>query len=438
MTRAAQLSRRSFVAASVASLTAGAMARTPYGGRLRLAVPWPVASLDPASLSDGFAALFAHAVFEPLYGLDSAGNPYPALAEALPTKLGDGCRVTLRPSLKTAAGRALGAADLVATLARARSRGGIGVLGEIDNPSVDVRDPLSVVFAHSAPDAVARALANPLLSLVPKNFSPLAPDGCGAFKVELGRERAVLTRNARAARGAAFLESIEVRAVNDLAELLRGFEIGETDVGWFGTGLYRAVKDAVSFETPRYAFAVMQAGKAAGAWGAPGALQALLDAVPANQLAHLGVRGLPAQAVGSPAWGGPATSIAVLSGAPQLVAIARALGATLSTPGHELLVVEKSPTEMAELQSSHQFGLLVDAVRAPSPAARDLELALRTAASPEASKRAPRSSVGNIRELGRQLPLGIIGDLTIWGARRAPFVNLEPWQLGAASFRAPA
>ena len=437
MKRDREFSRRAFLAATTLSPLARAMARTPYAGRLRLAVPWPIVSLDPASLSDGFAALFAGAVFEPLYALDGAGNPYPALAEALPIKVNAGCRVRLRPGLKTAAGRGLAAADLIATLARARSRGGIGLLGEIANPSVDAGDPLGVVFAHDSPDAIARTLASPLLALVPKNFSPLSPDGCGAFKVELGHGRALFTRNGNAARGSAFLTNIEVRSATDLAELLRGFETGETDVGWFGTGLYRAVKDAVAFETPRYAFAVMLAGKAAGAWGAPGTLQALLDAVPASQLSHLGLRGLPAQAVGSPAWGGPATSIAVLGGAPQLVAVARALAASLSTPGHELLVVEKSAAELSDLQSTRQFGLLVDIVRAPSFAPRELEMALRTVASPAAAKRAPRTSLGNIRDLGRQLPLGIIGDLDIWGARRSPFVNLETWQLGATWLRPP-
>src|SRR4051812_4435232 len=123
MTPSARLSRRGFLTATSVSCAVSAMGRTPYGGRLRLAVPWPIASLDPASLSDGFAALFASAVFEPLYGLDAGGNPYPALADSLPTKLGDGCRITLRTGLKTAAGRALGAADILATLARARSRG---------------------------------------------------------------------------------------------------------------------------------------------------------------------------------------------------------------------------------------------------------------------------------------------------------------------------
>lgn len=438
MINAQSLSRRALLTSLASAGVANALGRTPYGGRLRLAIPWPIASLDPASLSDGFAALFASAAFEPLYALDGAGNPYPALAEALPTKLGDGCRLALRPGLKTAAGRSLGAADVVATLARARTRGAVGLLGELQNPTLDSKDALGVVFPNASADAIARLLASPLLALVPRNFSPLAPDGCGAFRVELGRGRAVLTRNPNAARGAGFLDAIEVTAVSDLADLLRGFETGSSDVGWFGTGLYRAVKDAVPFEAPSYGFAVLMAGKAAGAWGAPGTLQALLDAVPAQQLSHLGVRALPAQASGSPAWGGPATTIAVPATAPQLVAVARALASTLSTPGHELNVVEKTAEELSALQSSRQFGLLVDLVRAPTPAARDLEIALRTAASPEGAKRAPRTALRAPRELGRQLSLGVIGELAVWGTRRAAFSNLETWQISGVSLRPPA
>ena len=158
-------------------------------------------------------------------------------------------------------------------------------------------------------------------------------------------------------------------------------------------------------------------------------------AVPAQQLSHLGVRALPTQPVGSAGWGGPTTTIAVLNGAPQLGAVARALAGTLSTPGHELTVVEKTAEELASLQASRQFGLLLDCVRAPTSAPRDIEMALRTASSPEAAKRAPRTALRAVRDLGRQLPLGIVGELSIWGARAAPFVNLEAWQLGAAWFR---
>jgi peptide/nickel transport system substrate-binding protein len=433
MRHASQLSRRAFLALSAFGVAARAMGRTPYGGRLRLAVPWPIVSLEPASLTDGFAALFASAVFEPLYGLDAAGNPYAALAEALPQKRDGGCRVTLRPGLKTAAGRALSGADVLATLARARVRGALGLLGELETPSLDTKDSLSVVFTRSSPELVARTLSSPLCALVPRGFSPLSPDGCGAFKVELARGRALFSRNPHAARGPSYLDAVEVTSTTDLAELLRGFEAGQTDVGWFGTGLYRTVKEAVAFEAPRYGFAVLTAGKAAGAWGAPGTLQALLDAVPAQQLAHLGLRGLPAQPVGSAAWGGPSTSIAVPGAAPQLVAVARALAASLSTPGHQLIAVEKTDEELSALRTSQQFGLLVDCVRAPSAAPRDIESALRTAASPAAAKRAPKLAAVGARELGRTLPLGVVGELCCWGSRRASFVGLETWHLGAVS-----
>lgn len=435
MTAQARLTRRALLAASSCTTAAAAMGRTPQGGRLRLTIPWPIVSLEPASLDDGFAALFAHALFEPMYGLDPSGNPYPALADALPEKLDGGCRVRLRPGLKTAAGRALWGADLVATLTRARVRGALGLLGELETPSVDAKDPLSVVFARAPADSVARALSSPLLSLVPRNFSPLAPDGCGAFRVELARGRALFSRNPHAARGASFLDAIEVSSTSDLAELLRGFEAGQTDVGWFGTGLYRTVKDAIAFEAPHYAFAVLLAGRAAGAWGAPGTLQALLDAVPSQQLSHLGLKGLLAKPTGSAAWGGPSTGIAVQAGAPQLLAVARALAATLSTPGHELSVLEKSAEELAALRASRQFGLLLDCVRAPGLVPRDLEMALRTAASPEAAKRAPKTSSVPPRELGRSLPLGVVGELCCWGSRRAAFSGLEAWQLGAVSLR---
>jgi len=424
------LPRRAFVTASAVSGFAHALGRTPYGGRLRVSVPWPIAGIDPASLGDGFAALFASALFEPLYALDSGGSPYAALAEALPSKLGDGCRLKLRGGLRTAAGRALAGADVIATLTRARTRGAAGLLGEID-AAPDPSDPLGVVFPRAQPEVVARALSSPLLALVPRTFSPLAPDGCGPFKAELAPGRALFTRNPSAARGPAFLEAIEISAVTDLADLLRSFEVGQSDVGWFGQGLYRAVKDATPLETPRYAFAVLSPGKAAGAWGAPGRLQGLLDAVPAAHLSHLGLRGLPAQARGSAAWGGPATSLAVQSGAPQLVAIARAVAASLSTPGHELSVVEKSADELENLRKTQQFGLMLDCVRAPSSAPRDVELALRSAASPEAAKRAPKTAGIAPRELGRQLPLGVVGDLSMWGALRSGFVGVEAWQLGA-------
>ncbi len=432
-----KLSRRTLLAAALSGSSARAMGRTPYGGRLRLTIPWPIAELDPALLHDGFSALFAAAAFEPLYAQDALGAPYPALAQALPERLGRSVRVALRPSLTTASGKPLSGADIVATLARARERGAAGVLGELEPPSLHPSAPLSVTFARTTPEAVARALSSPLCALVPRGFSPLSPDGCGAFQVELSPGRALLRRNMNAGRGPSFLDAIEVTSSDDLAELLRGFEAGRTDVGWFGSGLYRSVKDAVELTSVRYGFAVLMAGKSAGAWGAPGTLQALLDAIPPGHLTHLGLRGLPTQAVGSARWGGPATTIAVLQSAPQLVAVARALAASLATPGHPLVVAEKTAAEFVALKASGQYGLRVDCVRAPSSAESELELALRTAVSPKAAQRAPKTLAPSARELGKSLPLGIIGELRLWGARREAFNGLAEWSLGSVWERTP-
>jgi hypothetical protein len=98
-------------------------------------------------------------------------------------------------------------------------------------------------------------------------------------------------------------------------------------------------------------------------------------------------------------------------------------------------VAEKTGEELPALRASRQFGLLLDGVRAPGPAPRDVEIALRTVASPEAAKRAPKTSSVGPRELGRSLPLGVVGELCCWGSRRATFSGLEAWQLGAVSLR---
>ena len=429
--------RRAFLGVVSTSFGASALGRTPHAGRLRLGIPWPITSLDPAALNDGFSASFAAAVFEPLFATDASGKPYPALASKLPSPSAEGVRISLRPGLRTGSGRALSGADVLASVERARTRGAAGLLGEVEPPRLDAKDPLSVIFPKAEPEQLSLLLASPLLAVVPRGFSPLAPDGTGAFRMDIAPGRALMTRNMQATRGPAYLDAVEISAVTDLAELLRGFEAGSSDVGWFGAGLYRAVKDAVPFDTPRYGFAVLASGRLAGAWGAPGTLQTLLDGVAPEQLRHLGLRGLPNQSQATQRWGGPTIELAVPSACPQLLALARALVSTLSTPGHELRVVEKPPDEIARLRVSRQFGLMLDFVRSPGLGDRDAEHALRTAVNPEAAKRAPKVAAASPRQLARSLPLGVVGELTVHGARKSVFQGLESWNLGAVWLKAP-
>ena len=99
---------------------------------------------------------------------------------------------------------------------------------------------------------------------------------------------------------------------------------------------------------------------------------------------------------------------------------------------------EKNAEELAALRDNKQYTLLVDVVRAAGTTARETELLLRTAASPDAAKRAPKTASVAPRELGRELTLGVVGELAIYGSRRAPFSGLDSWQLGAVSQRMPA
>ncbi|MET0794697.1 MAG: hypothetical protein ABW061_24475, partial [Polyangiaceae bacterium] len=232
-----RLGRRAFLAAMSSAGAASALGRTPASGVLRLRLPLYFGGLDPHSLDDPLSALFAPAVADPLFGIDATGHPYPALASKLPERTNAGVRITLRPELVSARGKAITARDLVFSFKRSQAAGGAAVLSAYRAPTLDVKDPLSVLCADGTPELLARALAHPLTALVPRSFSPLTPDGTGAFLASPGAGTLTLSRNERAARAASYVERIELSRAADLADALRAFEAGQVDVGWLGNGL---------------------------------------------------------------------------------------------------------------------------------------------------------------------------------------------------------
>src|SRR3954452_427328 len=116
---------------------AGALGRKPAAGTLRLRLPFYFGGLDPHSLDDPLAALFAPAIADPLFGLDSDGRPYPALASKLPERVANGVRLSLRSELVSARGKAITARDLVFSFKRAQALGGAAVLGAFRAPSLE-------------------------------------------------------------------------------------------------------------------------------------------------------------------------------------------------------------------------------------------------------------------------------------------------------------
>lgn len=447
------LPRRRFLSLSATSLAlalssdrrAAAMGRTPLGGALSLRVPWPTGSLDPHDLRDPLAALFGAAVVDPVYALDAAGAPYPALAAGMPVREGGETVVRLREGLRTARLVPLDGRDLVFSVERARARGAVAVLAEIPRPAVHKSDALAVVFGKVDPQHLARALASPLVALVPRRFTPTAPDGTGAFRADVSATGLTLTRSLVAARGPAYLDGIQVFPAEDLSSSLRAFEAERDDLGWLGLGLHDPRRGAVRFELGRAAWVVLVTGPDSGASGAPGAAQRLVDAIPPERLAHLGLGPLP-PASGDPAWGGPPAELYVDETSPHLVEVARAVAPVLSRPGHELTVTPV-PRDALRRRLKGKPGLAVDLVRPVGPHAVHTLLALATAEDPargrDVARAPPRvAASAGARTLTGLLRVGVIGDLRVAGGvmpelALARSTSGEGWDLGATFHRPP-
>lgn len=421
-------SRRAFVATLLGTSLASGLARRPYGGRLEFKLPLAFGGLDPHVLDDPLSALFAPAAFDTLFALDSRGVAFPTLAEHMPESSGNGVRVVLRTNLKSARGKALDAHDVVYSFQRARMSGGMALLAGLEAPAVDAKNPLVAVFPGARPDELATILTSPITALVPRRFNRLRPDGTGAFLAEPRAHGLRLERNPRAARGGALLEGIDVSRARDLSDALRAFEAGEVDLGWLGRGLHRPRARAQTFDASTVGWVTLRTGAQAGSWGAPGVAQQLADALPRERLRHLGLR--TSSTGQGTRWGGPKASILVDGAAAQLVSIAGTVAAALSRDGHELAVKTTSQRQLAAFRKSDQFVLMLQFVRSIGPGASAAQ-ALYPAADPALGRKAPKLTTSDPRILARTLPLGVVGELSVFGAHLPELHGLESWDLGA-------
>lgn len=422
--------RRAFLATLSATASAGALGRTPTAGVLRLRLPLYFGGLDPHALDDPLSALFAPAIADPLFALDASGKPYPTLASTLPERGATGTRITLRPELLSARGKALSAVDVVFSLKRALGLGGAAVLGAFRAPRADAKDRLSLWVPEANPDALARALANPLTAVVPRSFTPLTPDGTGAFKATLANGALGLSRNENAARGAAFLERIELSRAPDLADALRAFETGQVDVGWLGNGLYRPRAGAQPLDGPVFGWIVLRTGLDAKAWGAPGIAGQLSAALPGAALARFGLRPVAGAGAGV-RWGGGPTSLLVSEDAPHTVELARALEPLLTSTGNEVRATSVPRLAWLEARRTRRYGLLLDFVRAATADPTQSAQALLAAVDPALAQHPPKN-LSSLLDATRTLPLGIVGEMRVTGARSPEFEGLDAWQLGSA------
>jgi peptide/nickel transport system substrate-binding protein len=400
------------------------------GGKIAVALPWPLGAIDPHRIDDATAAILHDALFDTLYARDESGAHAPALAEGDPEPDGASIRVTLRAGLKTAAGRALEPRDVVASIARARASGARVWLSDVPAPRVDGR---ALVFAMRDASRIVRALASPLVAIVPTSFNPETPDGTGPFRATRRADSLVLVRNAQAARGPALLDEVTLRFAPTPSDSLRAFESGATDLGWLGQGLYEPRPSSRPFDFGAVAWAIVRVGKDAASWDAPGVAQGLADGLPASRLSSFAL-GSPWPTEPHQGWGAPPTALLVRDDSPWLVELARAIAAIISRQGHEVTAKPVPAAEIGTRRASRAFGLMLDVARPTTHGSLGALVGLSTADDPTASadlmRHPPKIAESPARTLTRTLRIGVVGDIRVQGGRM-PDLVLAPSHAGA-------
>lgn len=441
------MNRRGFVlggasvtAATLLGTRAEARGRTPTGGRVSMRLPWPVGTMDPHRIDDPNAAIFGEALFDTLYAQTLDGQIVAALAEADPEPEGANLRVKLRTGLRTARDRPFGTRDAAWSIARARGMGARGWLADIPAPRDDGR---SLLFATKDAARLVRALASPIVAMLPTSFSAESPDGTGPFKSITRDGAMVLMRNRLAARGPAFLDEIVVRAAANVSASLLAFEATTDDIGWFERGLHEPRAGSKGFDFGSVGWATLFTGRDANAWDGPGIAQRICDGIPWSRVSnlHLGAAWTPDSEQG---WGGPPATLIVRDDAPWLIAVANAVAATITRPGHEVTVKPIPAGELASRRSSRMFALALDVVRSIAPGSLGAMVALATADNPvraqEIMQHPPKLGDVAARTLTRTLRCGVVGEIRVLGGRVPDLVLASSgsgsgFDLGA-SFRA--
>lgn len=410
------------------SRAAEAARRREAGGALSLRLPWSLDAIDPHDLADASAALLADLLFDSLYAVDD-DRLVCALASAMPQRVAGGLRVPIRGGLVTAAGRPLDARDAIHSIERARRAGATAWLSTTTPPKLQGD---ALFFAGNDAVALARVLSSPLTAIVPRDFRPTAPDGTGPMSARRTSSALELTKNPTSATGPSLIARVTVATAGTLADSLRAFESGADDVGWLGTGLHEPRSGATRFDHGLAGLLVLVPGRDTAGWDAPGVVQRLCDAVPPQSLAFLGLG--PPWAVGDRGgWGGPRGPLVVRSDSPHLVETARTLAATLSRPGHELVVEAVSAAELSRRRQTRAFTLALDVVRTLDPSPLGMMVSLATADHAERARdvvrHPPRLGAVGARALTRTMRLGVVGELRVAGGAAA-HLTLRPRRPG--------
>jgi hypothetical protein len=339
---------------------------------VRMAWPWPVRAPDPWATNDPVSALLGMSLFPSLYARAIDGVIEPKLALGAPKEAKLGVRVDLPTYVRPA--------DVVASIYRARNAAAKLWLKDVPIPRVDGMHGVLFPFVGDV-DGLMRKLATPLAGIAriePRKVSPM-----GAFDASvepIGGGKAVdpaaprvLKLKRRNVWGVAVpplvnahrLRTFELSGAIDLAQSLRAFERGDTDVAWLGDGLFSPRTGARAIDLGPLAYVAVRAGKDAPEIAHPGGVLGLVDSIAPDRLDHLGLlrRGHLAPAATAFPRSAPSLRpdlpIAVRASMPMLVAAAEVIAREL---GVKVAPLEDAAMDRALADGS--FALALEMMRA--------------------------------------------------------------------------
>ena len=298
-------SRRRFLASIAASL-AGAVATTAIDraraassppAPLRMAWPWPVRAPDPYAANDLVASLLGVSLYPPLWVRAIDGYLEPRLALGAPKEQKLGVRVDLVPYVRPA--------DVVASIARARTGGARLWLRDVPVPRVDGLHGVLFPFVGDI-DGLMRRLATPMAGIARVEPQRLLPTGPFDLALDPGAPKGapsdptaphVLRLRRRNVWGAPVapltiarrVHTFELRGAVELAVALHQFERGDTDVSWLGDGLFGPRPGARTIDLGPLAYLAIRAGKDAPEHAHPGGVLGLVESIAADRIDHLGL-----------------------------------------------------------------------------------------------------------------------------------------------------
>lgn len=372
------MKRRAFLAGALAT---SAVLATPLGAAgpppVRFKWPWPVRAPDPHALGDLAAALLAATLYPPLYVRAVDGMLEPRLALAGPKEIKNGLRIDLVPGLRPS--------DVLASIAAAKSRGARLALRDVPVPRVEGEQ--SVAFpGYLDPDGLMRRLATPLAGIARIEPRRVLPTGGWDLSVKDRESTTALevTRRPVAAAvgvpppGLPRLGRFEVEGVVDLARSLRTFERFESEVSYLADGLFAPRPGARPMDLGPLAYVGLRAGTEVPELQQRGAVQRIVESLPADRLGHLGFlrRGhvAPESAAASDVAAlAPNVAVVARVSQPLLVAAAEILARELGGIARVL-----DDATFARVEAEGRFPLLLDVVRPIDETAEGAAVALAT------------------------------------------------------------